>query len=171
MKDKLIENLNYRRYLLQSLIVKLQGKVSINKNTLHNDMEKLSTYENALEIVNRQIVQAFKKGIIPKVQIIEYRDEKEKEKYMLKIDIDESGKSIYKAINDYEIILYGINEDIMNNINLIHRIEEIAYQYLASQHNKNFLFNDLTADVEKILEEFVNNQLVEDQLENEATIP
>ena len=75
MKEKLIENLNYRRYLLQNLIVKLKEKVSATKNRLHNDMEKLATYENALVIVNRQIIRTVKRGVIPKVQIIEYKDE------------------------------------------------------------------------------------------------
>jgi hypothetical protein len=166
MNKKLIENLNYRRYLLQNLIVKLREKVNINKNRLHNDMEKLSTYENALEIVNRQIVRTFKKGTIPKVQIIEYKDEKENEKLMLKIDIDDSGKSIYKAINSYDVMLYSINGDILNNVNLLHRIEEIAFQYLDNNHDKNLFFNDLTDEVETILEEFVNNELAEKRLEN-----
>jgi hypothetical protein len=166
MNKKLIENLNYRRYLLQNLIVKLREKVNINKNRLHNDMEKLSTYENALEIVNRQIVRTFKKGTIPKVQIIEYKDEKENEKLMLKIDIDDSGKSIYKAINSCDVMLYSINGDILNNVNLLHRIEEIAFQYLDNNHDKNLFFNDLTDEVETILEEFVNNELAEKRLEN-----
>ncbi len=68
MKEELIKKLNYRRYLLQNLIVKLKERVNANKNRLHNDMEKLSTYENALEIVNRQIVRTVKRGVLPRVK-------------------------------------------------------------------------------------------------------
>ena len=166
MKEKLIQNLNYRRYLLQNLIVKLKEKVDSTKNRLHNDMERLSTYENALEIVNRQIVRTVKRGVIPLVQIIEYKDEFEKVKFMLKIDIDESGKSIYKAINTHEIMLYNITGETLNDINLIHRMEEIAFQYLAAKHDCVYFFNDLTEEVEKILEEFTNSDRVENRLEN-----
>lgn len=166
MKEKLIQNLNYRRYLLQNLIVKLKEKVDSTKNRLHNDMERLSTYENALEIVNRQIVRTVKRGVIPLVQIIEYKDEFEKVKFMLKIDIDESGKSIYKAINTHEIMLYNITGDTLNDINLIHRMEEVAFHYLATKHDCVYYFNDFTEEVEKILEEFTNNDRVENRLEN-----
>lgn len=96
MKEKLIENLNYRRYLLQNLIVKLKEKVNVTKNRLHNDVEKMSTYENALEIVNRQIIRTVKRGVVPKVQIIKYKDEFKKLKFMLKIDINESGLSSHQ---------------------------------------------------------------------------
>ena len=166
MKEKLIEKLNYRRYLLQNLIVKLQEKVNANKNRLHNDMEKLTTYENALEIVNRQIIRTVKRGVLPRVQIIEYRDEFEKERYMLKIEIDESGKSIYKAINNQEIMFNNITGDRLNDLSLIHRIEEIAFHYLSNQNRSNYLFNDFTQEVENILEEFTQNDLVENRLEN-----
>ena len=166
MKEKLIENLNYRRYLLQNLIIKLKEKVSATKNRLHNDMEKLSTYENALVIVNRQIIRTVKRGVIPKVQIIEYKDEFEKLKFMLKIDIDESGKSIYKAINNYELMFYKITADTLNDINIIHKIEELAFHYLANHVDANYLFNDFTEEVDKILEEFANNDRVENRLEN-----
>jgi hypothetical protein len=61
MKEELIKKLNYRRYLLQNLIVKLKEKVNANKNRLHNDLEKLTTYENALEIVNSATCKIIKK--------------------------------------------------------------------------------------------------------------
>jgi hypothetical protein len=166
MKEELIKKLNYRRYLLQNLIVKLKERVNANKNRLHNDMEKLSTYENALEIVNRQIVRAVKRGVLPRVKIIEYKDETDKEGFMLKIDIDDSGKSIYKAINYQEIMLYKISGDSVNDINLIHRLEEIAFHYLSNQHDSSCLFNDLTQEVDNILEGFTHNDLVENRLEN-----
>jgi len=166
MKEKLIENLNYRRYLLQNLIVKLKEKVSATENRLHNDMEKLTTYENALVIVNRQIIRTVKRGVIPKVQIIEYKDEFEKLKFMLKIDIDESGKSIYKAINSYELMFCNITADTLNDINIIHRMEEIAFHYLANHVDSNYVFNDYSEEVDKILEEFTNNDMVENRLEN-----
>jgi len=60
------------------LIVKLKEKVNANKNRLHNDLEKLTTYENALEIVNRQIIRTVKRGVLPRVKVIEYKDEYEK---------------------------------------------------------------------------------------------
>jgi hypothetical protein len=166
MKEKLIENLNYRRYLLQNLIVKLNEKINHNKNKLHNDMEKLSTYENALTIVNRQIIRTVKRGVLPKVEIIEYKDELGKVKYLLKIDIDRSGKSIYKAINSQEIMFYNITGDTINDINLIHKIEELAFHYLSNHGDNNYLFNDLTEEVDKILEEFSNDDRVENRLEN-----
>jgi len=166
MRGKLIENLNYRRYLLQNLIVKLKEKVNLTKNRLHNDMEKLSTYENALVIVNRQIIRTVKRGVLPKVEIIEYKDEYEKVKYLLKIDIDESGKSIYKAIDTHEIMFYNITGDTINDINLIHKIEELAFQYLANHVDANYLFNDFTEEVDKIVEDFTNNDRIENRLEN-----
>ena len=166
MKEKLIENLNYRRYLLQNLIVKLNEKINHNKNRLHNDMEKLSTYENALTIVNRQIIRTVKRGVLPKVEIIEYKDELEKVKYLLKIDIDESSKSIYKSINTHEIMFYNITGDTINDINLIHKIEELAFHYLVNHVDSNYLFNDFTEEVDKILEDFTNNDRVENRLEN-----
>ena len=166
MKEKLIENLNYRRYLLQNLIVKLNEKINHNKNRLHNDMEKLSTYENALTIVNRQIIRTVKRGVLPKVEIIEYKDELEKVKYLLKIDIDESSKSIYKSINTHEIMFYNITGDTINDINLIHKIEELAFHYLANHVDSNYLFNDFTEEVDKIIEDFTNNDRIENRLEN-----
>jgi hypothetical protein len=52
---------------------------------------------------------------------------------MLKIDIDESGKSIYKDINNYELMFYNITADTLNDINIIHKIEELGvlFHYLA----------------------------------------
>ena len=122
MKEKLIENLNYRRYLLQNLIFKLKEKVSATKNRLHNDMEKLTTYENALVIVNRQIIRTVKRGVIPKVQIIEYKDEFEKLKFMLKIDIDESGKSIYNHWDGYPDFV-GVR--LLNFYNTEEKVKEL----------------------------------------------
>jgi hypothetical protein len=56
---------------------------------------------------------------------------------MLKIDIDDSGKSIYKAINNKELMLYKISGDTVNDLNLIHRLEEllfIIYQITMTAH-------------------------------------
>jgi len=85
---------------------------------------------------------------------------------MLKIDIDDSGKSIYKAINNKELMLYKISGDTVNDLNLIHRLEEIAFHYISNHHDDPCLFNDFTEEVDNILEEFTNNDRVENRLEN-----
>lgn len=166
MKENLIENLNYRRYLLKNLIIKLKDKINITQDRLNSDLEKLSTYKNAFEIVNRQIIRTIKRGAIPKVEIIGYKDEKNKEKYMLKIDIDNSGKSIYKAINELDLMLYQPTGDIINDINYIHRIEELAFLHIANHNDMNLLFNDFSEEAETILDQFSNSQRIENRLEN-----
>jgi hypothetical protein len=45
-------------------------------------------------------------------------------------------------------------------------MEEIAFHYLANHVDSNYLFNDYTEEVDKILEEFTNNDRVENRLEN-----
>lgn len=166
MKEKLIENLNYRRYLLQNLIIKLKDKINFTQDRLNSDLEKLSTYKNAFEIVNRQIIKAIKRGTLPKVEVIAYKDEKNENKFMLKIDIDNSGKSIYKAINKLDLMLYHPTGDVINDINYIHRIEELAFTYLANHNDTNLFFNDFSEEAEKILDQFSNSQRVENRLEN-----
>jgi hypothetical protein len=60
----------------------------------------------------------------------------------------------------------NITDDTVNDINIIHRMEEIAFHYLANHVDSNYLFNDYTEEVDNILEEFTNNDRVENRLEN-----
>jgi hypothetical protein len=51
-------------------------------------------------------------------------------------------------------MLCELNDDPTNNMNFLHRVEEIAFQYLEKHGNINSLFNDLTKEVNEIILEF-----------------
>jgi hypothetical protein len=154
MSKERITHLNYHRYQLKNNIDKLKDRISLTRNRLHEDLEKLNTFENNYELINRQIVKIIKPNQFPKIEVIKYMDERDKEKVMLKIDIDNSGKSIYKSISNVELMLCELNDDPTNNMNFLHRVEEIAFQYLEKHGNINSLFNDLTKEVNEIILEF-----------------
>lgn len=157
MNKERITYLNQNRYLIKKSIEKIKNRISITRNRLHDDLERLNTLENNYELINRQIIRIFNQGTIPDIQVIKYQDEKDNEKIMLKIDIDNSGKSIYKSIPTMDLMLYKIAGDPMEDMNFKHRIEEIAFQYLESRFNINGLFNDLTQEANEIIEHFTDS--------------
>lgn len=157
MNKERITHLNQNRYIIKKSIEKIKNRISITRNRLHDDLERLNTLENNYELINRQIIRIFNQGTIPDIQVIKYQDEKDNERIMLKIDIDNSGKSIYKSIPTMDLMLYKIAGDPIEDMNFKHRIEEIAFEYLESRFNINDLFNDLTHEANEIIEHFIGN--------------
>jgi hypothetical protein len=152
-------------------ITKLESRRD-NARTFLNELdEKLETQENAYQAINTSVLNHFNEGNIPKVEIIKYIDEKDKEKIMLKLDIDEAGTVIYKAVSEWDIALYLNDTSDIGSLSLMNRCNELAINYLKKQGDITGHFNDFNGKAEELIQAFINNPRNKRNLEREVRSP
>lgn len=168
MTNDQLHELAYLRFLLKENITKLESRRD-NARTLLNELdEKLESQENAYRAINTSVLNHFNEGNIPKVEIIKYIDEKEKEKIMLKINIDETGTEIYKAVCKWDIALYLNDSSDIGALSLMSRCEDLAINYLKKQEDITGHFNDFNGKADNLIQAFINNPRNKRNLEREV---
>ncbi len=168
MTNDQLHELAYLRFLMKENITKLESRRD-NARTLLNELdEKLETQENAYQAINTSVLNHFNEGNIPKVEIIKYIDEKDKEKIMLKINIDETGTEIYKAVCEWDIALYLNDPSDIGSLCLMNRCKELAINYLKKQRDITGHFNDFNGKADKLIQAFINNSRNKRSLEREV---
>lgn len=168
MTNDQLHELAYLRFLMKENITKIESRRD-NARTLLNELdEKLETQENAYQAINTSVLNHFNEGNIPKVEVLKYVDEKDKEKIMLKIDIDEAGTVIYKALSEWDIALYLNDTSDIGSLSLINRCNELAVGYLKKQEDITGHFNDFNVKAEELIQAFINNPRNKRNLEREV---
>lgn len=168
MTNDELHELAYLRFLMKENITKIESKRD-NVRTLLNELdEKLETQQNAYQAINTSVLKHFNEGNIPNVEIIKYVDEKDKEKIMLKIYIDEAGTVIYKAVSEWDIALYLNDTSDIGSLSLMNRCKELAINYLKKQGDITGHFNDFTGKAEELIQAFINNPRNKRNLEREV---
>lgn len=168
MTNDQLHELAYLRFLMKENITKLESRRD-NARTFLNELdEKLETQENAYQAINTSVLNHFNEGNIPKVEIIKYIDEKDKEKIMLKLDIDEAGTVIYKVVSEWDIALYLNDTSDIGSLSLMNRCNELAINYLKKQGDITGHFNDFNGKAEELIQAFINNPRNKRNLEREV---
>lgn len=168
MTNDQLHELAYLRFLMKENITKIESRRD-NARTLLNELdEKLETQENAYQAINTSVLNHFNEGNIPKVEVLKYVDEKDKEKIMLKIDIDEAGTVIYKAVSEWDIALYLNDTSDIGSLSLMNRCNELAVDYLKKQEDITGHFNDFNGKAEELIQAFINNPRNKRNLEREV---
>lgn len=170
MTNDELHELAYLRFLMKENITKIESKRD-NVRTLLNELdEKLETQENAYQAINTSVLNHFNEGNIPNVEIIKYVDEKDKEKIMLKIYIDEAGTIIYKAVSEWDIALYLNDTSDIGTLSLMNRCKELAINYLIKQGDITGHFNEFNGKAEELIQAFINNPRNKRNLEREVRL-
>lgn len=168
MTNDELHELAYLRFLMKENITKIEAKRDSTRTLLNELDEKLETQENAYQAINTSVLNHFNEGNIPKIEIIKYIDEKNNVKIMLKIDIDEAGTVIYKAIPEWDLALYLNDNSDIGSLCLMNRCKELALNYLRSQKDITEHFNDFNGKAEELIQAFINNPRNKRNLEREV---
>jgi hypothetical protein len=164
MTEEELNKLAFRRGLILENIESLKERARIARNTLNEVNDRISGLENALAFVNTSFMNHFYDGILPKVEIIKIFDEKEKEKFMLKISIGNSGKFIYKILHNLDLALYASNDTVLGKMGFIYRCRELAYEYLKTNHGIASKIDDMEDYLSEVLPRFIESPRIGRQL-------
>lgn len=168
MTNDELHELAYLRFLMKENISKIESKRNSTRTLLHELDEQLETKENAYQAINTSILNHFNEGNIPEIELIKYTDEKNNQKIMLKINIDDAGTTIYKAIPEWDIALYLNDNSDVGSLCLMNRCKELALKYLKSQEDITTHFNEPNGKAEELIQAFINNPRNKRNLEREV---
>jgi len=168
MTNDELHELVYLRFLMKENISKIESKRNSTRTLLHELDEQLETKENAYQAINTSILNHFNEGNIPEIELIKYTDEKNNQKIMLKINIDDAGTTIYKAIPEWDLALYLKDNSDIGSLCLINRCKELALNYLRSQEDITDQFNEPIGKVEELVQSFLTNPRNKRTLEREV---
>jgi hypothetical protein len=162
MTEEELNKLAFRRRLVIENITSLKERVRCLMNTLDGLNDRIIGLENAYQFINMALIDHFEMGGIPKVEVIKIFDERNKEKFMLKIDIDTDGSTIYKVLQDLELALYfNSSNNIIDKMAFIYRCQEIACEYLKSHLDISSAVNNMSEYVDEVLPRFIESDRIE----------
>lgn len=169
MTEEELERLVFRRGLVIGNIEALKERARLAANTLHSLNDRIAGLENAYEFINTELMNHYHSGILPNVEVIKVFDERDKEKYMLKINIDNSGSSIYKILHNLDLALYTNSDEIIDKMAFKFRCQELASDYLKSHHNISSAINNMADYLDEVLPRFIHSPRIEKQLERQIS--
>lgn len=167
MTEEELERLMFRRSLVKSNIEALKDRARNTANTLDALSERIAGLENAYEFINTELMNHYHEGVLPKVEVIKIFDERDNEKVMLKINIDNSGTSIYKILHNLDLALYANSNETIDKMGFLFRCQELASEYLKSHHDISSAINNMSDYLDEVLPRFIHSPRVEKQLERQ----
>jgi hypothetical protein len=156
-----LNELSFRRKLVRENIESLKDRARCTMNTLDGLNERITGLENAYEFINLSLLDHIEQGGKPKVELIKIFDERDREKYMLKIDVDSDGSTIYKVLHELELALYFNGDTVIDKMALLYRIQEIAIEYLKTHHDISSLINNVNDYLDDVLPRFIESDRIE----------
>ncbi len=164
MTEEELNKLTFRRGLILENIESLKDRARVARNTLDEVNERISGLENALGLVNASLMNYYFDGVLPQVEVIKILDEKEREKYMLKISIGSSGKFVYKILHNLDLALYANDDTVIDKMGFIYRCRELATEYLKTNHGIASKIDDMEDYLSEVLPRFIESPRIERQL-------
>ena len=168
MTEQELNELTFRRVLVLENIEALRERARIAMDTLDGLNERIFGLENALRFINTALMDHFSDGALPKVEIIKIFDEKDKEKYMLKIDIGSDGATIYKILHNLDLALYTNGDTVIGKMGFMFRCRELASEYLKTHHNIASAIDNMEDYLSDVLPRFIESSRIERQLSRET---
>jgi hypothetical protein len=107
----------------------------------------------------------FSDGALPKFELIKIFAEKDKEKYMLKIDIGSDGASIYKILHNLDLALYTNGDTVIGKMGFMFRCRELASEYLKTHYNIASAIDNMEDYLSEVLPRFIESSRIQRQLE------
>jgi len=167
MTDQELNELTFRRVLVLENIEALKERARIAMDTLDGLNERIIGLKNALQFINASLVDHFNDGALPNVEVIKVFDEKDKEKYMLKIDIGNNRASIYKILHNLDLVLYTNGDTVIGKMGFMFRCRELASEYLKTHHNIASSIDNMEDYLSEVLPRFIHSARIERQLTRE----
>lgn len=170
MTDQELNQLTFRKTLVLENIQALKERARSTMNTLDVINERIAGLENALQFINTALMDHFNVGILPKVEIIKILDERDRERFMLKIDIGSDGASIYKLLHNLDLALYTNGDNVIDKMGFMYRCRELACEYLKTHHNIASAIDNMEDYLSEVLPRFILSPQVERQLTRESPL-
>lgn len=167
MTEHELNQLTFRKTLVLENIYALKERARSTMNILDGLNERIAGLENALHFINTSLMEHFNDGALPKVEIIKVYDERDKEKYMLKIDIGSDGASIYKILHNLDLALYTNSDSVIGKMGFMFRCRELACEYLKTHHNIASAIDHMEDYLSEVLPRFIESSRIQRQLERE----
>jgi hypothetical protein len=161
MTEQELNELAFRRKLVSENIEALRERARCTMNTLDGLNDRIIGLENAYQYINTALLEHFEQGGMPKVEVIKIFDERDRMKHMLKIDIDNSGSTIYKVLNDLELALYFNGDSVIDKMAFQYRCQEIACDYLKTHHDIPSVINNMSDYLDEVLPRFIESDRIE----------
>jgi hypothetical protein len=167
MSEEELNRLTFRKSLVLGNIEALKERARYTMNTLDGLNERIAGLENALRFINTALMDHFNDGALPNVDIIKIFDERDREKYMLKIDVGTDGASIYKILHNLDLALYTNSDTVIDKMGFMYRCRELACEYLKTHHNIASAIDNMEDYLSDVLPRFIESSRIERQLERE----